>query len=485
MDFTQRRKGAKDLRGNTVTNSNQITSNEGGGNGPEVSCGNSCKLTRGSSRMRKPKSKRKGIVSYGEGKAEIKIYTLHRGNGYTSFQCVWYELGRRQSKTFGAMESAKTYAHQKTVALANGIELEGPASHRDIEVLRACESRLLPLGATLASVVEEWIAARRVLPTGSLTEALAFYVERRSERTSRTVADLIPDFIRAKEAAQVSENYLCMLKGRMGQFSGRFGAMPIGTVTTPQIDDFLRSIPVGPVTLNGIRKAIVTLFSWARSQGEIPREHKTAAEWAMSFEETDSAPEIYTEEEITKLLLACHKELLPLIAVGAFTGIRVAEMQRLEWEDFLWDRGFIEIKARKAKTKARRLVPIPDNLRLWLKSYQDAKGPIAGGRRLNDQLVALCKAAGTEWKRNALRHSYASYRLAVIQDAAKVALEMGNSPAILFKHYRELVTPDQAKGWFEIVPPDGWSPKKAKRQTRRGRLAKLAASPCVDERQAA
>jgi len=28
---------------------------------------------------------------------------------------------------------------------------------------------------------------------------------------------------------------------------------------------------------------------------------------------------------------------------------------------------------------------------------------------------------------------------------------MGNSPAMLFKHYRELVTPEQAKTWFEII----------------------------------
>lgn len=52
-----------------------------------------------------------------------------------------------------------------------------------------------------------------------------------------------------------------------------------------------------------------------------------------------------------------------------------------------------------------------------------------------------------------LRHSFASYRLAEIHDAAKVALEMGNSPEKLFRHYRELVTPDEAKEWFAIMPP--------------------------------
>jgi hypothetical protein len=29
---------------------------------------------------------------------------------------------------------------------------------------------------------------------------------------------------------------------------------------------------------------------------------------------------------------------------------------------------------------------------------------------------------------------------------------MGNSPEKLFRHYRELVTPDAAKEWFAIMP---------------------------------
>ena len=35
------------------------------------------------------------------------------------------------------------------------------------------------------------------------------------------------------------------------------------------------------------------------------------------------------------------------------------------------------------------------------------------------------------------------------------ALEAGNSPSIIFKHYRELTTPDAAAKWFSILPKDG------------------------------
>ena len=60
-----------------------------------------------------------------------------------------------------------------------------------------------------------------------------------------------------------------------------------------------------------------------------------------------------------------------------------------------------------------------------------------------------------EWPRNVLRDSFISYRIAVVQSADQVALESGNSPTIIFKHYRELTTPEIAEKWFSIVPKEG------------------------------
>ena len=57
------------------------------------------------------------------------------------------------------------------------------------------------------------------------------------------------------------------------------------------------------------------------------------------------------------------------------------------------------------------------------------------------------------WKRNALLHSFRSYRLAVTHDAVRTALEAGNSPTIIFRYYRELVIENEAKAWFGVMPP--------------------------------
>jgi hypothetical protein len=44
---------------------------------------------------------------------------------------------------------------------------------------------------------------------------------------------------------------------------------------------------------------------------------------------------------------------------------------------------------------------------------------------------------------------------ALIHGADQVALEAGNSPAIIFKNYRELATDDEAAAWFNILPKEG------------------------------
>jgi hypothetical protein len=53
-----------------------------------------------------------------------------------------------------------------------------------------------------------------------------------------------------------------------------------------------------------------------------------------------------------------------------------------------------------------------------------------------------------------MRHSFITYRLAAVKSADHVALEAGNSPSIIFKHYRELATEEQAAEWLGLLPKD-------------------------------
>jgi integrase len=170
----------------------------------------------------------------------------------------------------------------------------------------------------------------------------------------------------------------------------------------------------------------------------------------VRYKETKAPVSIFTPDNIGSLLAKADDNLKPFLAIGALAGLRMAELQRLDWSEVDLDRGFITVAAHKAKTRQRRLVPIADNLKLWLRPYVKPSGPICLHQRPQMAVARLCE--GFKWEANGLRHSYISYRLAILHDTARVALEAGNSPEVIFAHYRELVTPEEAEAWFNVRP---------------------------------
>ena len=134
--------------------------------------------------------------------------------------------------------------------------------------------------------------------------------------------------------------------------------------------------------------------------------------------------------------------------------MRKAEMDRLDWSAVDLERKIIEVRAGQAKTASRRIIPISDNLAAWLEPLE-REGKIVADMDYHRQITALAETLEITWPRNVLRHSYISYRIAKVKSADQVALEAGNSPTIIFKHYRELTTEDQADAWFGILPKDG------------------------------
>jgi hypothetical protein len=133
-------------------------------------------------------------------------------------------------------------------------------------------------------------------------------------------------------------------------------------------------------------------------------------------------------------------------------------LRESEWRscrDWTGERSIsIEVRAGQAKTASRRIVPITDNLHQWLLPLE-REGPVVPDQDLYRQVTALARKLGIRWPQNVLRHSYISYRIAIVNSADQVALEAGNSPQVIFKNYRELATEHEAKSWFEIRPNVG------------------------------
>ena len=167
-----------------------------------------------------------------------------------------------------------------------------------------------------------------------------------------------------------------------------------------------------------------------------------------------AAPEIITPTIFKRLLEAADAEVLPLVALMGFCGVRRSEEARLTWADVWATDGYVVLNADQTKTAQRRLVPRFDALEAWLSPYSRHSGSVWVHtiNSLNHILKPLRKSVGISGIHNALRHSYCSYKLALTQRPEELAYQMGNSPQIIYKNYRELVTPAQGKQWFAVLP---------------------------------
>ena len=435
--------------------------------------------------MTQKRKRRSAIVEIGTGPTKVRIYTINRKDGYDQFTLTWKEGGSRRTRCFSCMDEAKMVGQQVTVRLINGFTDTCEATRRDLDILRHCERTATEFGVTLAAAIEEWASARRTAGSVPLSDAVRFYATNRADLfPTRSNVQAAAEFSVSLKRKGVSDIYVRNATASLKRFTDAVSGN-IADVTVADINRFLDGLKkLGPVSKNGIRRNIVTMFGFAKKQGYLHPDRKTAAELTDSFKEPETKIQIFTPEEMESLLLTAHARILPLIAIGGFAGIRSAEVARLEWKDIKWDRGHIELAGSKAKTAARRLVPLSDNLKAWLAPWRGETGPIltitdASGA-LGDTAVKAKIPGG--WRQNALRHSYISYRVALTGDVARTSLEAGNSPKMIFRHYREIVDDEAAKAWWSINPPEGWQPPWLKPSIRE-RLKNLSChrdNPCVD-----
>ena len=313
-----------------------------------------------------------------------------------------------------------------------------------------------PLGRSLEVAAANYAKAFEIRGGDFVVEDATFCARHRADQIApRTVAQVVKELLDAKEAMGKSTRYLADLRARLNRFAGDF-AVDIGTITGPDVQRWIERLSLAHSARPRIFSPyLCTLFSFAESHGlYIIKASNPVRDTDEIQTNGEGAIEIYTPTEIHALLEAAPVEFVPVIAIGAFAGLRTAEIERLDWSDVDLAGGFIEVKAAKAKTRSRRLVPITANLSQWLATVTDQKGRVWKGtvNTINEARAQTAKAAGIPWKNNALRHSFISYRLASIQNAAQVSLEAGNSPQMVFRHYRELVKPDAAAAWFAVRP---------------------------------
>ena len=305
--------------------------------------------------------------------------------------------------------------------------------------------------------LSDFITAKKKLAEygKTINNATEFYLDHleRVRRCKTTIAELVAELLEAKRRDGRSKIYLDDLRNRLAIFSRDFGTHPVAAISSRDISGWLHNVNGSPKTRANFRQNISVLFGYAADEGMID------ANPALRVKKpklVDKPPEIFSVDELSGLLNTANTlvpDVVPMLAIGAFAGLRESEIKRLHWSEVDLRRGFVEVKAEKAKTAKRRIVRIQPNLAQWLAPYAASSGVVVPGNS-RKKLDSVRKAAGLQrWSQNGLRHSFASYRLAATNDAATVAAELGHSTAqMLYSTYRELVLPEEAQRYWLINP---------------------------------
>lgn len=376
-----------------------------------------------------------------------------------------YADGKRRFDCYAteadALDAANTLARQ----LSQREVVAAAMTNEQAADYAAAVQTLAPFKLSLPSVASTVAECLKIV--GGLTElhaAAKSYATSRKRTIGKPVSVVVAELLAVKEARGASARYLQDLRHRLNRFADTF-RKDTCNVTTAEIQEWLDGLKLKPQSYQNFRRVIHLLFEFAVARG-YASDNPVAVVESVGVRAGDV--EIFTPVEISRLLAAASPDFLPCLALGGFAGLRSCEIERLEWTNIDLAGRHIVVGASKAKTASRRVVPISDNLAAWLAAYAGRQGNVWTGGHEEFYESQQETAAATEvkadpekgikgekpvkWKANGLRHAYASYRFAQTGDAGRVAGELGNSAAVVHRHYRELVKPADAERWFSVKP---------------------------------
>ncbi len=306
---------------------------------------------------------------------------------------------------------------------------------------------------TPAQIAEYRAATAKLPPDVSLLDAVTGYAAtlRRAPLANTPLKDAVDRYVDDKRAAGLRVSSIHDLRWSTGRLVAAVGDRGVSSVHTAELLDLLQGL--NPVTRNNFRRAWRSFYRWAAAAGYCTSD-PTAA---ISRSRTDERlPGIFTVDQAVALMKAAEEvdggSMAAYCAIGLFAGLRTHGILRLRWDHV--NAGVIHVTPDIEKLRAARYIEIRPNLSAWIRKYRgDGRVCPYAKKKTFEVIGEIRTKAEIPWPHNAMRHSFGSYLFALIQNAGKVAHEMGHhSPDMLYRHYRTLVTIQDAKRYWRIQP---------------------------------
>jgi hypothetical protein len=347
-------------------------------------------------------------------------------------------------------------------------------AERTLELLEAGQSDIAELDAGARHFLGQ---VHRLTPEEDRDAVLAFL---RGRRKSAEVGGAVARYIEFKRrSAGETTRHLEAVRRELETMAGAFSGRSLVDVLPADLVAWHRTRTEGlaPKTQNEIRGALVAFYRWCILEGIFPRE-VTPAERLPKVELPKHERRILTPHELRRLALEVQRAFRPWLVLGAFAGLRPEEIapalkkgmskrgkRGIRCEEIDFEGQVIHLPAEVSKVDRPRIIPFGENLARWLEWAgigPGMRGPVClRNPSEDDETSRLGRLVfDGKWPQDVLRHSFGSYRNAVIRNLPQVAEEMGTSVTMLHKHYHNPRPAAEGAAWFGLLPPGRISLRK-------------------------
>src|SRR4029453_1241766 len=312
-----------------------------------------------------------------KGSATVKIYEVKNRDRQNYTVSYLTAVNGRVRKTFADLDSAKREANAIALNLAHGdlqgLKLTGAERQVYVEATQVLERTGIPLNSAAC----EFARAFDILGHAGIVEACRYYKKHvETGLPDVSVAEAVEKFTEAKHAEGVSKLYQRDVRRYLNKFKSRFNCN-LATIQPDDLRAYLNGFKAGPVTKNNHRRLLVALFNFAKGEGWLHADQKTAAERLGAYKVKEREVEIFTPAEVARLLAHAEERFLPWIVLIAFGGVRNEELKKgLRWDAINFDRGYLIVPAAIAKTGRKRKVELSENALQWLAPYRTRHGAV-------------------------------------------------------------------------------------------------------------
>jgi hypothetical protein len=285
---------------------------------------------------------------------------------------------------------------------------------------------------------------------------------------SADLAAAVTRFIASKTSAAGEQTpHLATLRRLLEHLAAHFPGRSVADIHLPDLQAWFdqRTAGLAWKRRKDIRAGAIQFWRWCRRDGIAGQDPVTVAERLPEIGGQHGERQILDLAQFQRISQAILPEFRAWFVLGCFSGLRPEEIapgparknskRGLQCEEIDWQFNTIRVAADVSKVGFPRSVPLSDACRAgleWAGIREGMTGPVClHNPSQSKELARLGKLVfDGAWPKDILRHSYGSYRNAIIRNLPQLAEEMGTSIAMLHRHYHNPQPTAAGENWFSI-----------------------------------